>query len=105
VKASRNGKVGFEEKAERGEDTLTAGAGVCNEEASFCRVINALRGIDELANLESGSPDGSISAGDRCIALSIIEHLVRNIGSAQAEKSKLDATDVETAGGGFVKEV
>jgi hypothetical protein len=51
MKASRNGKVRFEDQSKGRNDTFTARACVCDEKAGFCGVINTLGGINEFADL------------------------------------------------------
>ncbi len=73
VEAGGHGKVGLEHEGELREHALASGAGVGDEEARLGRVVHALGGADELADLGGGGPHGALAASDGRGAVAVKE--------------------------------
>jgi hypothetical protein len=103
MQACTDSQVGLERQSELGKKALATWGGVREEETGFGGVVHPLGGVDELADLEGGSPHRSASAGDRGCALAIIEELVRYERTPETQKTQTNAADVQSTGSSLVE--
>ena len=68
-----------------------------DEQTGLGGIKHALCGVDELTDLQRCRPHRALSARNRRIAVSIVEHFVGDERAAEAEEPQPDAADVEAA--------
>ena len=95
VKASGNREVGLQCHGQLVQKTLTCGGSVGDEDAGFGRIVNAVCGVDQLAHLQKRRPHGTLTTCNCCSALTVVEQLVHDNGTAQAEQTQLYTANVK----------
>jgi hypothetical protein len=68
-------------------------------------IVHALSGIDKFADLEGGRPHCSLTASDRRVSITVIEHLMGDQRAPQTKQADLNAPEVQTSRSRFVQDM
>lgn len=67
---------------------------MCKENPGLSRIIDAIGGIDELADLQQSGPHGTLASSNCSLSFTIVEKLVHDNGTSKTQQTELHSTNI-----------